>query len=844
MSAAATLVGVLTQAAASTPDRVAVTDGRASCTYAELEARAARVAAAVQARAGTGSGPVATLLDQDVDAISALYGILRSGHVVVPLDRTAPADALATMLDHSGAEVVVTDASGADAIGASRDVLLVAEAVAPAGAVPAPAAAGIAPDDPASIFYTSGTTGKPKGFVVSHDAQLRGTRSWTEEYGFRADDRIAMVFHHSFGASRVSLYGALAVGAELRIFDMRTNTAPDLAQALAGERVTVLHCAPSLLRALVSHLGPDGVLPDLRLLVTGAEGLERRDVEAFRPHLGRGCRLAYSYAVSEAGPVAALLVDATTELPDGALPIGRPLPAKSIAIDEPDEKGVGEILVTGAGVADGYWRDQAQTAARFFVDADGRRWFRTGDRGRVREDGMLEHRGRIGTLVKVRGYSVDPTEVERALVEGAAVREAAVVLDQTSRPRLVAYVVPDGPDAAMDASSLRAALSQRVPPYMVPTRFVSIDALPRTGRGKVDRRSLPPAPTTRPDLGVPYAAPSDDIERAVTNAWEAVLDVHPVGADDDFFELGGDSLAAAESIAQLQDVLGRDVPLAALLDASTARALAGLLRRGEEQQWGSPVVPLRDTGDRRPFFCVHGGGGNVMLFRPLAARLPADRPFLGLQLRGASVRAVSRMERLAAHYVEHVVRVQPDGPHLLGGYSSGGAVAYEMARQLSAMGQPPALVVMLDTTSPQFARDRLRSRPLRRWSKRASLELHWLAWRARWVRWRLATAVARGRGRSPWRLGERQARFLKRVMRLYRPGPYDGAVLLLSGEWRTREDRGWREVVRGPFEVVDIPGEHRSLLEEPHVAVVAEVLHDAFDRAETSAGQSAPRASA
>jgi len=831
---AATLVAVLADHAAHRSTHPAVGDGARQLSHAELAEETDRVASAIIARRGSEREPVGVLLAPSVDAVVALYGVWKAGKIAVPLDTASPVIALETIVTHAGVGALVTNAGDSSLSSTGVDIIAIEDALTESS--DAESLPTVGADDAASIYYTSGSTGRAKGFVIDHGAQLRGVRSWTSAYGLRPDDRIGLLFHHSFGASRVSLYGALLAGAELRVYDVRHMGLGHVAATLDADAVSVAHCAPSLLRSVLSGM-PDGPnLRTLRLLVIGAEGIRRIDITRFRQRVWPGCALAYSYAVSEVGPVAALMIASDTAITsDVRVPVGSPLPGKRVEIAAPDREGVGEILVAGDGLAGGYWNDAEQTAQRFDVDAHGEPFFRTGDRGRLRPDGLLEYRGRLGTLVKVRGYTVDLAEVERALLAVVPFDDVAVVAPESGpRARLLAYVVANPTTPHVEAGKLRALMLDAVPAHMIPSTFVMLDALPRTARGKVDTAALPPAPNTRPEVDASYVAPRDDLERVVAAAWASALEIDKVGVNDDFFQLGGDSIAAAEAVSTMQDVLGREVPVAAFVKSATVAAMASSLR-GDPDAMSSSLVALRAEGSRPPLFCVHGGGGNLMTYRALADRLGDDQPLYGLQLFGAPARrAIGSMERLAALYVDEIRRVQPRGPHLLAGYSFGGAVAFEMARQLAAAGDGPALVVLIDTVAPDAVRARSAHHPIRRWRAQARNEWKWLTWRLAWTRWSVARRVSPKVAGSTWKIHEKQGGLTKRAMFRYHPGHYDGRVLLLRSEDAAYADRGWAPLLGQTLEVVAVPGVHVTVLSPPFVDVLAERLAAALAAAVAS----------
>jgi thioesterase domain-containing protein/acyl carrier protein len=673
------------------------------------------------------------------------------------------------------------------------------------------------PGDPAVLFTTSGSTGTPKAFAIGHGTQARAVRSWISHYGLAPDDRVAMLFHHSFGASRVSLFGALASGAELRVYSPRRVDSGSLAAAIGVDGITVAHTSASLLRSLLGQLPAGPNYPALRLLAVGAEGMHPRDIERFRDHVAPTCTLVYTYATSESGPVSALFVDASMPLGDGPLPVGAPFPGKRVRIEDADAHGIGEIVISGDGLARGYWQDEAQTARHFGPDPDDPEGveFRPGDRGRLRPDGLLEHHGRTGTLVKVRGHSVDLVEVERAILDAAPAAEAAVRLHQGRRARLVAYVVPEA-GADVDPAALRARLAQRLASYKVPSAVVVMEALPRTGRGKVDGAALPPPPAGRPPMATPYLAPEDELHQAIVAVWEEVLDVRPIGIHDDFGELGGDSLAAVEIVTELNRSLSREVPLAMFLDAGTVEQMAEVLRRDAEPELDSALVALHEEGSRPPIFCVHGGGGNVLVFRSLVDELPAEQPFYAFQLAGAAaLHALGRVERLAAVYVEELRRRHPWGPFVLAGFSFGGAVAFEMACQLARAGDPPALVVILDTTAPHLVHQRHANqrmgRRVIRWSKLTARQALWSSLR----RWAPGRSALRRVGGPDWHWFNR---LTQRSMGRYHPGTYDGQVAVVSTARKTwSADLGWARYVGGEVTVVPVDGTHQSFLTLPEV---------------------------
>ncbi|HXM57920.1 MAG TPA: amino acid adenylation domain-containing protein, partial [Candidatus Dormibacteraeota bacterium] len=539
--------------AARTPEAPALRHAGRTLTYGELHDAARRVAGRLR-RTGVRPGDRAGVrLGPSFAQVAAVLGTLLAGAAYVPLDPEYPAERLAFMAADAGLAAVLTDGGGGE---------------------PAPAAA-VPTDAPAYVVYTSGSTGQPKGVVVAHRGAANAVADVIDRLGLGPGCRVAQVSSLSFDASVLELFGALGSGACLHVAERDAVRDPArLAALLREERITTLIATPSLLVALD---GREGELPDLATMTLGAEPCP----PDLAGRWSRDRRVWNLFAPTEASIYAT-----AHRLPPGAAespPVGRPIPgARVCVLDEhlrPLPAGAaGELGVGGAGVALGYLGRPGLTAERFVPDPHGPpggRMYRTGDLGRWRADGELEFLGRLDQQVKVRGHRVELGEVEAALRAHPAVREAAAVLLR-DRPggRLVAYWVP-APGAAAAPAELRAHLRTALPEPMVPAAFVALDALPLTATGKPDRLALPPPPAAAADG---YAPPATDQEAALARLWEALLGVAPVGRHDDFFELGGESLLAAQLVARARAELGLAVALRDLFDAPTVAGMAGRAR--------------------------------------------------------------------------------------------------------------------------------------------------------------------------------------------------------------------------------------------------------------------------
>jgi acyl-coenzyme A synthetase/AMP-(fatty) acid ligase/thioesterase domain-containing protein/acyl carrier protein len=845
-----TVAEAMREIARQIPDRVAIDTGAEKITFAEVESRANQVANALLDRELDPTVPILLLCDHGVAPPTAICGVLHAGMIGAPVDVREPTDRLRRLFEASGAEWVVTDRPHVDMARRLSDKVLVLDETQSFGAETPTVV--VERDQPGLILFTSGSTGTPKGVYGAHRAivpKSMRARTWPTHF----DDRLALTSSWGFTAAEGMLFQGLINGATIYTYDLRTRGARGLPEWVGANGITTMTFMPSVARALAEDT-PPGTMDCLRHVSFGAETLYAADVRAVRPMFGPETILRNALGSTEVGSIARYHIPPDVELEDGPVPIGQPFPSVHLRIVDEDDQPVpdgepGRIVVSRFGhLALGYWRDPELTAAHFFVEADGRRGFRTCDRARLRDDGLLEHLGRLDTRVKVRGAMVATSEVEVALMSLDGVADAAViaVAHADGGTRLVAYVVGDGA-TPLSAWRLRRDVATRVPTTMVPSTFVAVDALPRTVRHKIDRAALPPppAPVTRP-----YREPTASSEADLAAIFADVLGVERVGLDDDFFEMGGDSLGVLELAALVVDRFSVDLVTSTVLEAPTVAELALRLSHRRPRD-ASPVVELR-TGERgNPFFCVTGGGAPAISLRALSEAM-ADSNFSAIQARGLeerarpdhSVAAAARRNILAMR------AAQPTGPYAIGGYSFGGLVAFEMACRLRAVGEDVALLVLLDSAAPTAERkivNRLRARtrvlradasrrPLRRVSVVAS----------RAARFGVGSMYAHAErrisltsaGLLPRRGYHQYDLFLRLNARMayeYRPsGAFDGPVLVVRSDGadgighHRQHDLGWSELVTGPITAIEIPTDHFDLMRRPAVEKVGASISTAL----------------
>ncbi|HEX2189372.1 MAG TPA: amino acid adenylation domain-containing protein, partial [Longimicrobiaceae bacterium] len=540
------------------------------------------------APAGT---PVAVCVERGPGVLVAMLAAWKAGCVYLPLDPGYPAERLAFLLRDSGARFVLAEPGPAASLpGHAAEVVLLDE---PSGAPRGGADAAVSPGDPAYLVYTSGSTGAPKAVVVEH-AQLAATlRGAVGVLGLAPGDVVAALASTAFDISLLELVAPLVAGAAVRV--VPRARALDPAELLdAAADATVLHAVPALMRQVVEAARAGRRPPRLRLLLVGGDTVAPDLLEEMR-EVFPAARTRVLY-----GPTEATIVCASHEVPaEGRVeghPLGRPLPGVRLGVRGPRGEtaplGVpGELWVSGAGVARGYL-DRPELTAERFVELDGERAYRTGDRARWRPDGVLEFLGRTDEQVKIRGFRVEPGEVEAALREQPGVG-AAIVAAREDRPgerRLAAYVAPaPGAAGAPDPAALRAALRARMPEYMVPSAFVVLEALPVTPNGKVDRAALP-APDASAEREGAYVPPRTPAEEVLAGIWAEALGVERVGVEDDFFDLGGHSLLATRVASRVREAFRAELPLRALFEAPTVAELAARIE-AERSAGSAPAVP-------------------------------------------------------------------------------------------------------------------------------------------------------------------------------------------------------------------------------------------------------------
>jgi amino acid adenylation domain-containing protein len=569
-------------------DRPAMCTRLGTASYGQLDRWANQIAHAIlDAPAGATSEPVALLLGKGVAQLAAYLGVLKAGKIVAVLDAALPVTRLAAILTGGGIRLVVADeehAALARTAGGSGCLILTTESAARMGGSAQPAEQ-CAPEAPAHIVYTSGSTGWPKGVLHSHRGVLHQHRRVTNAYRLCADDRLTMLAALSTGQGMTNALMALLNGATLYPWDIREHGLAGLAPWMLDAGITVYRSSTSVMRYFIESLRGDEGFPALRLLTLGSETAYTRDLDRLWSKLPPTCLLANALSSSEALTIACHVMEHGRRPEGRVVPVGRPIDpdVEVVVVDEagaPVPAGeTGEITVRSRYIALGYWRQPELTRAAFGIDPvdPARRVYRTGDLGHFLADGALVQMGRRDFQVKIRGHRVETAEVELALREHPGVVAAAVVAraDARGEASLIGYVVP-ATQPGPRADELRRFLVHRLPSYMLPGAIVEIERIPLTPAGKPDRQALPAPPAVGAN-DLEYLAPRTPLERELAAIWAEILQRPRVGIDDDFVALGGNSLLATRVAARVLERVVVDVPVRTLLEAPTIAAMAAAI---------------------------------------------------------------------------------------------------------------------------------------------------------------------------------------------------------------------------------------------------------------------------
>ena len=863
-----TVLSYIKDSTRSNPDKEAVRIGDRCMTYAELERSTNEWAAQIQRHRSGQSRNICIFAERSLEMVVVILAILKAGCAYVPIDRQCPKERISYILDDTCASLIVATPSSCETL-SDLEVPLLSLDLGSSSKHDAPSADDSMLIDSSSIayvMYTSGSTGKPKGVPVSH-ANLRYSISARFEYFHEPPGSFLLLSSYSFDSSVVGIFWTLSSGGTLVLTeDGSERDQRAIIETIAEHKITHMLCLPSWYSRLLDETGRD-VLESLRTVIVAGEACP---ASLSRTHKERtNARLYNEYGPTEA-TVWSSVYYASGEEEGLTLPLGAAIPGTTLYLLDEDLNPVapgdtGEICICGPGVTGGYLNQPSATEQKFgevsFSESEDKRVYRSGDLGRWGESEVLEFLGRLDDQVKVRGYRIEPVEIEGCLLTRPEVREAAVMVNGEA---LIALVVLSSA-ADRDITVLRQHLKSVLPEYMVPSSLVVVEDLPHLPNGKLDRKALTSERiSANPDY---FQNPLDEIEFNLRGIFEGILHVRPVGVTDNFFELGGHSLLVVELVTQIELLFGAFIPIPQIFESPTVAELADHIRTADGARTNKSVVGLKTSGSRPPLFCVPGVGGHVLRHTSLPRYLDERQPYYVFQAPGFDGEGcLDSIESLAAHYLDAMREIQPVGPYLLAGECFGGIVVFEMAQILHREGEQVLLLALIESPVPDGGLTRLE-----RFTERVCIKYPWLTG---WIGQkghsvdnmdttgdedlhRREPAAGRKRiiegreevmsGAHIIRNGKLQSSTTaphvdvqhanRRAGSSYKPGVYPGMISLFITPKRTvtvvDRRRLWRRFTRIEPEQYGIAGTANSMLRESNVKVLADRLNECLQAVES-----------
>ncbi|MEH2135788.1 non-ribosomal peptide synthetase [Nostoc sp.] len=850
-----TLVDMFEAQVAKTPDHHALLFESQSLTYQQLNQKANQLAHyLIQNYQIQPDTLIGICVERSLEMIIGVLSIIKAGAAYVPIDPNYPQERIGFMLQDSGISLLLTQSflkEKLPLVELNHQVICLDEETFSSALIDNPNVK-ITSENLAYIIYTSGSTGQPKGVMIEHQGIVNLALSWAKTFQVQPQSRWLQFGSFSFDLSIGEIATALGAGACLYLAQKETLLPSQaLIDLLANCKISHLALSPSALSVL-----PPATLPDLQAIILGGEACPAELVTQW----GTGRHFFNCYGPTESTVIATI---ANCE-PNGKKPsIGQPLSNIRIYIldahNQPLPPGMpGELCIAGVGLARGYLNRPDLTSEKFIqVNLFGKteRIYKTGDLARWNLDGNLEYLGRIDDQIKLRGFRIELGEIESILLQHPLVKEAIITLYKTEKNQsLIAYITGITSDLS---TQLKNDLKSRLPDYMIPAQIIVLDKLPLTPNGKIDRKALP---VPNGEIEGLYEPPRNKVEQQLAKVWSAVLECQEIGIHDNFFDLGGHSLLAVKLLNNIQQVFDRQLSLSSLFQNPTIAELAQQLSNNEIQQSNPDLLVLQTLGNATPLFCLPGANGHSFYFRDLAINFTNERPVYGLETpgRNGSTALPESVELHASQLIELLRQQQPKSPYILAGYSSGGAVAFEMASQLEQQGETVSLLAIFDAglvSCSEYITDRTdldwiwqtiqRIEAL----KGISLGLQYDDLAAQTddqARWELTAEYLYRHNVLPEHSTLSLLKTNLQVMKVltlnyakYQPHHPISAPIVLFRAQEVQEivlqelqafsdcylpDWGWQAYTQQPIRVIEVPGNHGRMLYEPNVKILARQL--------------------
>ncbi|MTJ51844.1 amino acid adenylation domain-containing protein [Anabaena sp. UHCC 0253] len=852
-----------------TPNAVAVVFENQQLTYQELNQKANQLANYLKTLGVKTETLVGICVERSLEMVIGLLGILKAGGAYVPIDPNYPAERIAYMLSDANVQILISQKSLLSSLSAHQTKIISLdqdwEIINQQNSENPDSE--IKPKNLAYIIYTSGSTGKPKGVQIEHQGVVNFLTTMSQQPGITEKDTLNAVTTICFDIAGLEIYLPLIVGAKVIVVSREIATDGNrLLKQMQESGVTVMQATPATWQMLLS-----AGLSTEKLKIKVLCGGEALTTELANQLLGTGAELWNVYGPTETTIWS--MVKQVEKIDDVAIiPIGKPIANTELYILDSYLKPVpigvsGELHIGGDGLARGYLNRPELTAERFINSPFNpeQKIYKTGDLARYLSDGNIEYLGRIDHQVKIRGFRIELGEIEAVINDYIQINQSVAIAkaDKLGNQNLVAYLlVKDG----FELQELRNFLKSQLPDYMIPSGFVILESFPLTPNGKIDRKALPEPEFTRENLQQSYQAPRTASEVILCEIFSELLNINPVGVQDNFFDLGGHSLLAVRLMALIQDRFKINLPLAILFQSPTVEQLALLVDDPNFNVSSPTLIPIQSKGNKLPLFFVPGAGGNVIYLNSLAQFIGTERPFYGLQPNGLDGQGKldESVEAMAFTYIQSMKQVQSEGPYFIAGHSFGGWIAYEIGRQLLQKGEKVGLIFEVDTLAPK--------------PKKYHIPKHMEEWQ--WLEMTLNQAEGLYgkeigvKGEELQQLNSEDEQYayaldklikagilppgslvrqLRGIIKVYKAnneieyvvkedegdklpivlfrsqGGFTEEVSAVKEEWFAREDWGWQEYASIPLAVEWIPGDHHTMMAVPHVEILAQKFRQYLD---------------
>jgi len=854
---------LIAEAAAKFPGNTALVFKDKKITYKTLHETANQLAHYLIEKGIKTGDVVGVALDRSPEMIISLLAVMKSGAAYVPLDPEYPADRIQYMLEDSSAKLLISSEKYKGKLTSDiiefiienemSDVLHLSKSTPD---VP------VSGNDLAYILYTSGSTGKPKGVLIEHHSLVNLLLGMIKMPGINEHDTLLAITTVSFDIAGLEMYLPLITGATILLADAQVaKDGREILKMVKEQPVTIMQATPATYKMMLAAGWKEHL--NIKILCCG-EPMSKDLADK----LCTRCIALYNMY----GPTETTIYSTGKQIniDDDIITIGSPVNNTQVYIlDEYSnpvaEGAAGEIYIGGDGVARGYINRPELTAEKFipnpFAKSGSEKMYRTGDLGKFVSNGEIQCLGRIDRQIKIRGYRIEPGEIENAIMKHGGFKETLVsaFTDKKLHQQLAAFIVPvtqvDEEQFRVIISKLKERLKEILPAYMVPAHFIRLEQLPLMLNGKIDYNALPKIclhnnETARDEITLRFT----ETEKLLNIIWSEFLSSENIDLNDNFFELGGHSLIAVEVMMRIEKETGKKLPLSTLFEYPTIKKLASLLESEKKEKTYKSLVPIKPSGSKMPVYIIHGSGLNILNFKGIALHVDEEQPVYGLQAKGldGSDEILSKMEEIAAYYISQVLEHNPEGPYAIAGYSFGGYVGIEMARQLRLLGKEVKMLAMFDTNAETQNEDRNTIEKASAKVTRQFKKLSWISsslvkrpeatvkYQLKFVYNKIKSAAA-----SFGLVAKKEPKgYLLEIKRIsdqhdiaynnYRLQPFDGTIDLFKAKTRVYfvEDPkflGWKRIALKGVRVHEVPGDHKTMLLSPNDKEFARALQNALD---------------